>query len=287
METTPLHGDFGIEIGGIDLDDLSAAMACNLRALFEEHSLLLVRDQNLDEAEHRRLAEVFGPLEDLRGAARGKPVERPLVSNRAATGGLVEDAELRLLDLQANFLWHADSTFLPTPAISNVLVGHVIPPSGGGATELVSTRAGWLRMPEDLRARARDAVLIHRFSHSRTLVDPRLGALPAYTKYPDTRWRAVWTNPVNGRESLLIGAHACGVAGLSEADGLALIAELMAALTHPDAIYSHRWRPGDVLIWDQRATLHRGTPWDYDEERTLASFVSSAVAADGIDSVRP
>jgi alpha-ketoglutarate-dependent 2,4-dichlorophenoxyacetate dioxygenase len=61
----------------------------------------------------------------------------------------------------------------------------------------------------------------------------------------------------------------------------------MEAMTAPEAIYAHRWRPGDVLIWDQRATLHRGTPWNYDEERTLASFVSSAIEADGIASVRP
>lgn len=286
FSTIALHPDFGVEVHGVDLATLDREAFGAIRALFEEHSLLLFRGQELDEASHRRVAELFGPLEDLRGAVMGTPVERPMVSNRSGTGALVGDPEMRLLDLKANFLWHADSTFLPTPAISNVLVGYVIPPSGGGATEVVSTRAGWERLPQALRERVRDKVFIHRFSHSRSLVDPRLGALPQYTKYPDTPWRAVWTNPVNGREALLFGAHVAGVAGMDQAEGAALIDELMAALTARDAIYSHDWRPGDVLVWDQRATLHRGTPWNYDEERTLASFVSSAVEADGIESVR-
>lgn len=116
--------------------------------------------------------------------------------------------------MKANFLWHADSTFLPTPTISNVLVGYVIPPGEGGATELVSTRTGWEKLPEALKDKLRRLVFIHRFSTSRNKIDPRLGQLPQYTKYPDTMWRAVWTNPVNGCEALLFGAHVCGVVGM-------------------------------------------------------------------------
>lgn len=286
MRVRALHPDFGVEVREVDLADLTQGNFAPIRALFEEHSLLLFRDQVLDEAGHRRVAELFGPLEDLRDAPMGQPVERPMVSNRAAEGALVADAEMRLLDIKANFLWHADSTFLPTPAISNVLMALVLPASEGGATEFVSTRAGWARLREPMRRRLRETVFVHRFSHSRSLVDPRLGRLPQYTRFPDTHWRAVWTNPVNGREALLFGAHVCAVQGLSEADGAALIEGTMAALTEPSAIHRHVWRAGDVLVWDQRATMHRGTPWNYDEERTLASFVSSAVEADGIASVR-
>lgn len=287
VHVQPLHRDFGVEVGGVDLTTVSPETFPELRALFEEHSLLVFRGQDLSEDDHRRVATLFGPLEDLRDAAMGTPVERPMVSNRSAAGTLVADDEMRLLDIKANFMWHTDSTFLPTPAISNVLVGYVVPTSEGGATELVSTRAGWARMPASLKDRVRDAVFVHRFSHSRSLVDPRLGVLPQYTKYPDTPWRAVWRNPVNGRESLMFGAHICGVVSMNEAEAAALVAEVTEALTPPDAIYAHRWRPGDVLIWDERATLHRGTPWNFDEERTLASFVSSAVESDGIASVRP
>lgn len=284
--TTPLHPDFGVEVHGVNLRAPSQEELRQIRALFEEHSLLYFRGQHLDEESHRRFATFFGPLEDLRGAKEGAPVERAMVSNRSATGALVSDPEMRLLDLKANFLWHTDSTFLPTPAISNVLVSYVTPTSGGGATEFVSTRVGWARLPEDLKARVRDKIFIHRFSNSRTAIDPRLGALERYTMYPDTPWRALWTNPVNGKEAVMFGWHVAEVQGMSKSEGAALIAELMEALTPPKAIYSHKWTVGDVLAWDQRAILHRGTPWNYDEERTLASFVSSAVESDGIASAR-
>ena len=92
---------------------------------------------------------------------------------------------------------------------------------------------------------------------------------------------------MNGAEALYIGAHAYGVHGMSQDDGQRLLTDLTEAVTEPNSIYSHAWRVGDVLIWDQRATLHRGRPWPYDEERTLASIVSSAVESDGLASVRP
>jgi alpha-ketoglutarate-dependent 2,4-dichlorophenoxyacetate dioxygenase len=288
VSTSKLHDDFGVEVHGINLRDVTRdKLYPEIRTLFETHSLLLFRGQDLDEAAHRKLAELFGPLEDLRDTPEGKPVERAIVSNESDSGTLAKTREMRLLDIQANFLWHTDSTFLPTPSISNILVGYVIPPSGGGTTELVSTRVGWERLPERLKARARDAIVVHRFSQSRKLVNVRLAEQAIYTKFPDTSWRAVWRNPVNGREALYLAAHACGIEGMSEETGMALIDELINAVTQPKAIYAHQWRAGDVLIWDQRATMHRGMPWNYEEERTLASFVSSALESDGIACVRP
>ena len=286
--TSKLHDDFGVEVHDIDLREVTQdSLYPDIRALFEMHSLLLFRGQDLDEAAHRKLAMLFGPLEDLRNTPPGVPVERAIISNESESGTLADTREMRLLDIQANFLWHTDSTFLPTPSISNILVGYVIPSSGGGATEFVSTRIGWDRMPETLKARARDAIVVHRFSQSRKLVNARLAEQAIYTKFPDTPWRSIWRNPVNGREALYMAAHACGIEGMSEEKGTALINALIEAVTQPTAIYAHQWRVGDVLIWDQRATMHRGTPWSFEEERTLASFVSSALESDGIASVRP
>ena len=287
MQALCLHPDFGVEVRHVDLRTVTADhLYPEIRELFERHSLLLFRDQDLDEPAHRALAELFGPLEDLRDTEAGMPPPRPMVSNVATTGGLTDDAELRLLDLKSNFFWHTDSTFLPTPAISNILVGCTIPSSGGN-TEFVSTRAGWARLPDSLRERARDQVIFHSFAHSRGLVDARLAAQEIYTKFPATPWRTTWRNPLNGTEALFLGAHAAGVQGLSKQEGTQLIEALMAAVTGPEAIYSHRWRAGDVLIWDQRAMMHRGTAWNFEEERTLASFVSSARESDGIASARP
>ncbi len=142
-------------------------------------------------------------------------------------------------------------------------------------------------MPEALRQRARSQVFLHRYAHSRRQVDESLAEQEMFTKWPDTPWRSTWRNPVNGKEALYIAAHAYGVRGMSEEDGQRLLNDLTEAVTGPESIFSHAWRAGDVLIWDQRATLHRGCPWPFEEERTLASVVSSAIESDGLASVRP
>ncbi len=287
MRCLPLHKDFAVEVLDQDLGTLvQSERYRDLRLLFETHSLLVFRNQTLSEAQHRVLAECFGPIEDLRDAAEGEAPERPIISNVATAGTLVQDATLQRLDIEANAYWHTDSSFLPMPSISNILVACALP-SSGGETEFVSTRVGWSRLPQRLKARIEDKILLHRFANSRSLIDPVLGRLETYTRYPDTPWRTLWLNPVNGTPSLYMGAHAAAIVGMSDVAGQALIAEVSEAITRPEAIYSHRWRLGDVLIWDQRAILHRGRPWPYEEERTLASFVSSARESDGIASVRP
>ncbi len=287
MWTTALHDHFGVEVHAVNLRAVTAEnLYPEIRCLFEQYSLLLFRGQDLDESQHRTLAALFGPLEDLRDKEEGVPQPRSMVSNVIQEGELAEESDLQLLDLKSNFIWHTDSTFLPTPAISNILVGYKIPATGGN-TEFVSTRIGWERMSSELKERARDQVLLHRFAHSRKQVDDELAEQELYTKFPDTPWRTTWRNPVNGTESLYIAAHAYGVRDLPVDDGVKLIDDLMAAVTGPEAIYTHKWQVGDVLIWDERATLHRGTAWPYHEERTLGSFVSSAVENDGIASARP
>ncbi len=287
MRTTRLHDDFGVEVHDVDLRIVTAEVIYpELRALFEEHSLLLFRDQSIDEDKHLALARLYGPLENLTDGGPDETPPRPMVSNVAPDGSLTTEQDLHLLNLKSNFIWHTDSTFLATPSISNILIAYRVP-SVGGETEFVSTRVGWKRMPEALRQRARGQVFLHRYAHSRRQVDESLAELEMFTKWPETPWRSTWRNPVNGKEALYIAAHAYGVRGMSDEDGQRLLNDLTEAVTGPEAIYSHAWRAGDVLIWDQRATLHRGRPWPYAEERTLASIVSSAVESDGLASVRP
>jgi len=186
-----------------------------------------------------------------------------------------------VLNLKSNQLWHTDSTFLPVPALANILVARVLP-SQGGETEYASTRAAWADMPEALKARARGAVLRHRYAHSRAKVSPKLAAEPLYTMWEDQTWPALWRNPANGRESLYIASHVCAVEGMAEDEGRDLVDALMAFATQDAYVYTHHWRVGDVLMWDERATVHRGRPWPYHEARTLSSLRVSVQDADGL-----
>lgn len=287
MRSTPLHPLFGVEVHDLDLRTLRAISGYpEIRAAFEEHSLLLFRRQALDDEAHLALGALFGPIEDRSMGGNGPRPRMANVSNRLESGAISAPDSVHTLDLRANQLWHTDSTFLPVPALANILAARVLS-SRGGETELASTRVGWRELPQALRARVQSAVFRHRYAHSRAKISPALATADKYTRWKEQAWKAVWRNPVNGEDALYIASHVCGVDGLDESSGRALVDELMAFVTRPGRVYTHAWQPGDVLIWDERATVHRGLPWPYEEERTLASICVSVQDSDGLHSMRP
>lgn len=287
MKLTPLNPHFGVAVEGLPLGEVTEThLFPELRALFEEHSALLFRGQALSDPQHMALARLFGPIEDRKADERkaGETFEIPKVSNVRTDGSTTDEMEEHTLHLKANFLWHCDSTFMPAPALTNLLVARVVTETGGH-TELASTRAGWARMPEALKARIRGRGVWHAYRHSRAKISPELATRAMFNKWPDQHWNAIWTNPANGREALYLASHSYKVDGYDEAESQALIDELIGFCTQPEYVYSHKWQVGDVLIWDQRAALHRGTPWPYDRPRTLSSICVSARAVDGLDAL--
>ncbi|MGD1923232.1 MAG: TauD/TfdA dioxygenase family protein [Paracoccaceae bacterium] len=282
MRTTPLHPDFGVEILDFDLSNVREDSGYpEIRAAFEEHSLLLFRAQTMDDDDILRLGRCFGEIENRTDG----PISVPRVSNVLPDGSVLKPDAMRLKDLKSNMLWHTDSTFLPTPALANIITARIVP-SEGGATELVSTRAGFARLPETLKEKARCAKLRHALAHSRAKIDPDLAKAAHIAKWEATCWPAVWTNPVHGKEALYIASHAFAVDGMDDAEGQALIDHLIELMVPENAIYSHQWRVGDVLIWDERATLHRGMPWPYEQARELASICVTASDDDGVTKMR-
>ncbi|SDD68665.1 TauD/TfdA dioxygenase family protein [Ruegeria marina] len=287
MHNSALHPKFGRIIQDVDLREVTADhLYPEIRALFERHSALLFPAQSISDTDHTRLGELFGPLENRDAMAAGRDVEFQVseLSNQTS-GGLRAHDDLHMLNLQSNMLWHTDSTFLPTPALINILTALVVPPSGG-ETEIASTRVAWAEMPAHLRERLKDAVIWHRLSYSRAKLSADLARLPVMTRWPDRPWRAIWPNPATGQEALFIASHAFAIEGLGHAESQEILEEAIAFCTRPEYVYTHRWQVGDVLIWDERATLHRGRPWNYDHERTLRSICCSVTEADGLAAVR-
>jgi len=288
IQTKPLNPQFGVEVCGVDLSEVTATnLFPQIRALFEEHSALLFRAQDISDEKHMELAALFGPIEDRQADERkpGEAFEVPKVSNVLEDGSTSGEMDLKTLNLKTNFLWHSDSTFLPVPSLVNILIGRVVT-TEGGATELASTRAAWANMPEALKAKVRGRGIWHRYSHSRRKISPELADLPMFNKWPDTHWNAVWENPINGREALYVASHAFEIDGYDGAESEVLLRELTDYCTQPAFVYSHPWSVGDVLLWDQRAVMHRGTPWPYEQPRTLSSICSSVTEADGLDRMR-
>jgi alpha-ketoglutarate-dependent 2,4-dichlorophenoxyacetate dioxygenase len=283
-----LHDRFGATVFGVDLCTVTEShLYPEIRAAFEEHSLLLFRDQRLDEESHIRLATLFGPLENREQVAgNSEPFSISAVSNVTDDGSLLAPDALTLIDLTANMLWHTDSTFLPVPALVNLLAAAIVP-SSGGQTEFCTTRAAFDDLSSDRQAELRELFAVHQLTHSREQVDPRLTELHYVSRWPDRAWRTVWRNPSNGREAIYIASHAYTIEGMDRADGERFVRELLDHCTQPVYRYSHDWTVGDVILWDERAVLHRGRPWPYDEPRTLNSICCSVTEADGLSSVSP
>ena len=288
MELLPLGPGFGAEIRGISLIDVAASDQAyqSVRAAFEEHSLLLFRDQEITDDVQAAFSRAFGPLERVKVGSEGAGSFYSRLHNIAADGSLVPETHRQALTARANQLWHTDSSFKKTPALASVLSARVVPRHGGD-TEVVSTRVAWTYLSPAMQSRLRDAVVTHAYAYSRDQIDAELMTASERAALPPVRWRMTWPNPRNGSVALYLASHAYAVAGLGDSDGRALLDELMAVATRAELIYRHHWRTGDVLMWDNRATMHRGRPWPHDEPRSMVRTTISAVEADGLAAVRP
>ena len=288
FELTPLNRHFGVNVTGIDLGNVTAEnLFPEIRALFEEHSAILFRRQQLTPEKHMELARLFGPIEDRYADERkpGEAMKISEVSNVRDDGTTSDEMDLHTLHLKSNFLWHSDSTFLPVPALVNILTAQIVPDQGG-ATELASTRAAWADMPKALKEKINGRGIWHRYSHSRRQISEELSKLPMFNKWPDQHWASVWQNPINGRKAPYLASHAFSIDGYDDAQSQQILADLIAFCTQPQFVYAHDWAVGDVLLWDQRAVMHRGTPWPFDQPRKLTSLCSSVRDTDGLPDMR-
>jgi alpha-ketoglutarate-dependent 2,4-dichlorophenoxyacetate dioxygenase len=288
MELVPLHPDFGVEVRGVDLIDVAASDKAYqaVRSAFEEHSLLLFRDQEIADDVQAVFSRAFGPLERVKIGSEGFGTFYNRLNNLAPDGSLVPETHRQAVTARANQLWHTDSSFKQTPALASVLSARVVP-QRGGETEFAPMRQAWTRLSPSLQSRLRDAIATHSYAHSRDQIDPTLMTEPERAALPPARWRMTWRNPVNGRIALYIASHAYAIDGLGDAEARALLDELIANATRRKFTYQHHWRQGDVLMWDNRAMMHRGRPWSHDQARSVVRTTISAVDADGLAEVRP
>jgi alpha-ketoglutarate-dependent 2,4-dichlorophenoxyacetate dioxygenase len=283
MEAIVQGPGFFAEIRGVSLADVVASddAYAEVRAAFEAHSVLLFRGQAIDDALQLAFSRRFGPLETAKVASRGAGTPFSILTNVEPDGTLVAPDHKEALRARANQLWHTDSCFKIPPALASVLSARVIP-SSGGETEFASTRLAWERLPPALRARLHDAWAWHDYAHSRGKIAPHLASEQEKSALPPVRWRIRWRNPVNGRDALYIASHTCAIDGMPRHEAEALLAELTEFATRPEHVHAHRWQPGDVVMWDNRATLHRGRPWPAPAPRRMVRTTISATDADGL-----
>lgn len=263
----PITATFGAEIGDVMLGKpLAAADLADIRAAFTKYAVLVFPDQQFDDDSQLDFARNFGPLETTVFKAR-KEHKLRLHENMADVGNL--DAENRILAADnrqrlynlGNRLWHTDSSFKRLPAYCSMLHARSIPPLGG-QTEFADMRAAYDALPEATRRRIDGLVAEHSIMHSRAKLgfgDFDDNEREAFKPVPQVMVRRLQDSC---RMSLYIASHIGAIRGMADAEAKALVDELTAHATQRQFVYSHRWRVNDLVIWDDRCTMHRGLEFD-------------------------
>jgi len=263
----PITPDFAAEVGDVDLGKpLSAEDLSAIREAFTRFAVLVFPDQTFDDEQQLAFARHFGPLETTVFKLR-KENKLRLHENLADVSNLGNDNKiletndrLRLYNL-GNRLWHTDSSFKRIPAYCSMLHARSIPPIGG-QTEFADLRAAYDALPEETKRRITGLVAEHSLITSRA----RLG----FTDFDETERKAFEPVPQvvarrlpdSGRMSLYLASHAGAIRGMPQPEAEALLRELIEHATRRRFVYSHRWRVKDLVIWDDRCTMHRGMEFD-------------------------
>ncbi|OBG26594.1 TauD/TfdA family dioxygenase [Mycobacterium sp. E3198] len=287
MEIVPLGPGFAAELRGVTMQDVAESKSAYaaVRAAFEEHSVLVLRDQDVTDGAQLAFSRRFGPLEVTKVGSAGYGSNLVVLQTLDEAGNVVPGEHRIALENKANQLWHTDSPFKEVPALASVLSSRIIP-GRGGETEYVSTRLAFERLDPSQQSRLENSFAWHEYAYSRGKIAPDLASPAERAALPPQCWRLVWTNPVNGRKALYIASHAYAIEGMERDAAQELLAQLIDAATAPGASYLHSWREGDVVMWDNRATMHRGRPWPASEPRSMVRTTISATESDGLEAMR-
>ena len=263
----PIAATLGAVVTDLTLARMDAATWKTVEQAFHDYAILVFPGQHLTEAEQVAFANRFGSLELLTPDPEQKAVA---ISNQKPDGTIIGADELRYKSLRGNEGWHTDSSYMPLAAKASILSAQVVP-SAGGETEWADMRAAYDALDEARRRRIAGLSAHHSLYHSQAKIGHMVETGAGYgfhTKGAPLR-PLVKVHPVTGRPALFIGRHAYAIPGLTEAESEKLLSDLLDFACRPPRTYAHRWRPGDVVIWDNRCVLHRARPYEYREARVM------------------
>jgi alpha-ketoglutarate-dependent 2,4-dichlorophenoxyacetate dioxygenase len=203
------------------------------------------------------------------------------ISNIDHEGRLLDANDERRLHNLANQLWHTDNSFKHIPARASLLSARVIPASEGD-TEFADMRAAYDALPEERKQEIDDLIVEHSIFHSRKRMGIDAYSDGARNELPPVQQVLVRTHPGSGRKALYIASHASHIVGWPVAKGRKLIDELLDFATQPQFVYRHKWNEGDLIVWDNRCTMHRATPFD---EMKVKRVLHRTTVSDEINTV--
>jgi alpha-ketoglutarate-dependent 2,4-dichlorophenoxyacetate dioxygenase len=275
LQIRQLGPGFVGEVSGADLTKpLSAADIAAIHDGMDAHAVLIFHDQPLDDEQQLRFTQSLGTIEMAIGVSLRKPEEQRLPNSFADVSNLDKDGkpfardDRRRLYALGNQLWHSDSSFKVVPAKYSLLHGRVVP-SKGGNTEFADMRAAYDALDAETKALCEDLVCEHSQMFSR--------AKHGFTEFTDEErarlkpvlQRLVRVHPRTGRKSLYLSSHAGRIVGWPEPEAKAFLMDLTEMATQREFTYAHTWRAGDLVMWDNRTTMHRARPFPHTEPRDV------------------
>jgi alpha-ketoglutarate-dependent 2,4-dichlorophenoxyacetate dioxygenase len=274
---------FAAEASGIALaGGISSEQAKDIERAMDRYGVLVWRDQPLTEEQQIAFSRNFGPLDlglkkAYKIAGRHARDEIIDISNVTPEGGIHDRGHAKIVSNLANQLWHSDSSFQKPKAKYSALSAVVVP-QRGGETEFADLRAAYDFLSEELKEQIEGLKAEHYAWHSRIWLGDTVSEAQKKV-FPPVQWPLMRTHPGSGRKLLFVGIHCTHIVGMTLAEGRVLLADLLEHATQRELVYRHEWRAGDLVMWDNRCTVHRGRRFDLSARRELRRVTSEEVEA--------
>src|SRR2546422_233121 len=266
---------FAGEVDGIDLTKpLPAGDIAAIHAGMDKYAVLVFHGQNFTDEQQLAFTQSLGPLELAIGTSLRRPEDHRLPTTFADVSNLDKDNkpfardDRRRLFAIGNRLWHSDSSFKVVPAKYSLLHARSIP-SKGGNTEFADMRAAYDALDDETKAQVEDLICEHSQIYSRQQLGFTDFTDEERARFAPVRQRLVRTHPSTGRKSLYLSSHAGGILGWPVPEARAFLRDLVEHATQRQFVYAHRWRVGDLVMWDNRRTMHRARPFPVHEPRDM------------------
>lgn len=281
-----LHPLFVGEISGIDVSrPLSPSDHKAIVDAIDRYAVVVFHGQKLDDATQIAFASQFGPVEASAAKLRQRDIKHRLASNEIADisnldseGKVLQPEARRRLDWLGNRLWHTDASFRRVPGALSLLYAHIVPPEGG-ETEFADMRTAYDALPDRTKKELEGLVAEHSIWRSREQLGVVKYSEEELASLPPVPQRVVRTHPGSGRKTLYVASHASHILGRPVADGRLLLLDLIEHARQPRFVHSHTWKQGDLVIWDNRCTMHRARPFDTTQVRDLRRVTTRDVAS--------
>jgi len=266
---------FAAEVEGLDLrDPIPPQDVAAIHTAMDAHAVLVFHDQYLTDEQHLAFSRSLGELEEASGSSLREADDFRLPTVFADVSNLDKNQQVLAVDDRrrlfaiGNRLWHSDSSFKVVPAKYSLLRAVRIP-SKGGNTEYADMRAAYDALDDETKALAEDLICEHSQIYSRLQLGFTDFTETELERFRPVRQRLVRAHPSTGRKSLFLASHAGRIVGWPTAEAMGFLKDLIEHATQRQFVYAHAWRVGDLVMWDNRRTMHRGRPFPSDEPRDV------------------